>query len=58
VINNIPLARTDKSHHQSKYGYFLLEADGWSFIAFEKSLKEEDLVAVLETLRDLNRETK
>jgi len=58
VANDSRLAKTSKSHCHSKYGYFLLDSNGWSFIAFEKNLKEKDLVVVLEILRSLNNESK
>lgn len=51
MSNTLPLVKMSQSHYRSEYGYFFLESSGWSFVPFEKNLKEKDLIIILETLK-------
>lgn len=49
----VSLVKVCDSHYRSDYGYFFLENNEWLFFAFEKTLKENDLVLILKTLNEL-----
>jgi hypothetical protein len=49
----VSLVKVSDSYYRSDYGYFFLENNEWLFFAFEKTLKENDLVFILKTLNEL-----